>query len=55
MNRKELTKTFMMISTGKKSFGFQGFHEKFSAPRVKPALVQHQLFAWLTALGHFRA
>ena len=28
MNRKELTKTFMMIEKLKKPFGLQGFHEK---------------------------
>ena len=28
MNRKELTKTFMMISNGKKPFDLQGFHKK---------------------------
>ena len=35
MNRKELTKTFMVISSWEKPFGFQGFHKKFSALRVK--------------------
>ena len=28
MNRKELTKTFMMISNRKKHFGLQGFQKK---------------------------
>ena len=28
MNRKELTKTFMMISNWKKTFGLQGFNKK---------------------------
>ena len=36
MNRKELTKTFMMILNWKKRFGLQGFHKKIvSALRVK--------------------
>ena len=35
MNRKEVTKTFMMISNRKKPFGFHDFHEKFSASRVE--------------------
>ena len=35
MNRKELTKTVMVISNLKKTFGLQGFHKKFSALRVK--------------------
>ena len=28
MNRKDLTKTVIMISNGKKHFGLQGFHKK---------------------------
>ena len=28
MNKKELTKTFMVISKLKKTFGLQGFHKK---------------------------
>ena len=36
MNQKELTKTFMLISNWKKTFGVQGFHKNnFSALRVK--------------------
>ena len=31
MKRKELTKTFMMISNSKTPFGLQGFHKKHSA------------------------
>ena len=35
MNRKELIKTFMMISNCNKPFGLKDFIEKFSALRVK--------------------
>ena len=35
MNRKDLTKTVMMISNRKKHFDLQGFHKKFSALRAK--------------------
>ena len=39
MNRKELTKTFIMISTWKKPSGLQGFQKIFGVVRVK-ALVK---------------
>ena len=35
MKRKELTKTFMMISNWKKHFGLHGLHNYSGAIRVK--------------------
>ena len=44
MNRKELTKTVMMISNLKNLFGLQGFHKKISAERVKVAPTAQQCY-----------
>ena len=45
MNRKELTKTFMIISKRKKPLVSMNFTEKFSALRVKRTSVQRLVFA----------
>ena len=42
MNQKELTKTFMMISNGKKHFGLYDVTKKISTSRVNACIMKEQ-------------